>query len=303
MNDFFTTSTGQLRPLWRFVLSALATYVVIFYLPYLTYSLRIPEPFTWAVDRSFTALLLFAIYIWFLRIVDRSVSPSADLGFQKRRAIPQFLFGTLFGASLVALAVAGIALIGKYRVEFVGAGSMIAALLVVMATLLAGALAEELAFRGYPFQRLVDTIGPIGAVLAMSAVFSAIHGFNPSVSRLGLANTVLIGVLFSFAFLQTRSLWLVWGMHFGWNFMLGVVAGLPVSGLTAFAVVVRGKAQGPVWLTGGDYGIEGSLNATLVILLGTFLLVPLLRRTKHTSPGTDRSIQVSEGCISKPEGE
>jgi uncharacterized protein len=302
VNDLFMTSTGKLRPLWRFVLSALATYVVIFCLPYLTYSLRIPEHFTWAVDRGFTALLLFALYISFLRIADGSESPSADLGFDRARAIPQFLYGALFGASLVTIAVMGIALVGKYRVESVG-GSVIVPLFLVTITLVGGALAEELAFRGYPFQRLVDAIGPTGAILAMSMLFSAIHAFNPSVSRLGLANTVLIGVLFSIAFLLTRSLWLVWGMHFGWNFMLGVVAGLPVSGLTTFAVVLRGKTQGPVWLTGGDYGIEGSLNATLVILLGMLVLVPLLWRTKRTSLGTDRGIQVNEGCISKPEGE
>jgi uncharacterized protein len=299
VNDFFTTPTGTLRPLWRFALSALATYGVIFCLPYVTYSLGISERFVWAVDRSLTALLLFAIYIWFLRLLDRSVSPAADLGLDRTRALPQLLQGILFGAALVAIAVMGIALLGKYRVEVVG-GSVIVPLILVTVTLAAGALAEELAFRGYPFQRLVDAIGPVGAILAMSVLFSAIHAFNPSVSRLALLNTVLIGGLFSAAFLMTRSLWLVWGMHFGWNFMLGVVAGLPVSGLKMFAVVLRGKAQGPVWLTGGDYGIEGSLNATLVILLGTLLLT-LLRR--NTSPGIDRSIQVNEGCISKPEGE
>jgi hypothetical protein len=49
--------------------------------------------------------------------------------------------------------------------------------------------------------------------------------------------------------------------------------GLPVSGITNFAVVVHGAANGPVWLTGGDYGIEASATGTAVILLGILLLV------------------------------
>jgi membrane protease YdiL (CAAX protease family) len=303
VNAIFSTPDGTLRPVWRFLISAIATFIVIFYVPGFIYSIGIPQPFTWALDRIITALLLFGIYVWMLRVLDHSRSPAADLGLGKPRARTTFIFGALFGAGLVTVAVIAIALLGGYRAEVSVAGSAGALVIVVTITLLAGAITEELAFRGYPFQRLVEALGPVGAILVLSALFGAIHAYNPSVSRVGLVNTLLIGVLFSIAFLETRSLWLVWGMHFGWNFMLGVVAGLPVSGLKDFSVIVHGHAQGPVWLTGGEYGIEGSLNATFVILLGTAVVIPMLRRMSRTTAGTDGSIQSVQGCISKPEGE
>ena len=69
-----------------------------------------------------------------------------------------------------------------------------------------------------------------------------------------------------------------WGIHFAWNTALGLVFGLPVSGLTDFAVILRTRATGPRWVTGGAYGIEGSVVGTIVILLGFILVILLTRR-------------------------
>jgi len=95
---------------------------------------------------------------------------------------------------------------------------------------------------------------------------------------LSLFNTIFVGVLLAIAYLRVRNLWLPWGIHFAWNTTLGVIFGLPVSGLNEFSVLVHGKAAGPVWLTGGAYGIEGGLAGTLGILAG---FVPLLWITRR----------------------
>jgi hypothetical protein len=67
------------------------------------------------------------------------------------------------------------------------------------------------------------------------------------------------------------------GLHFGWTFVLGVVFGLPVSGLTIFATMIHGKASGPRWLTGGSYGVEASATGSAVIVIATVLLWLWLR--------------------------
>ena len=134
-------------------------------------------------------------------------------------------------------------------------------------------MAEEVAFRGYPFQRLVEGIGPAGGIIVLSVFFGAIHLGNPHVSLWGFLNTIEIGAFFAMAYLRTRSLWMPWGIHFGWNLTLGMGFGLPVSGLNDFAVAVQGTAEGPLWLTGGSYGIEASLTGTVVILVAFFVLV------------------------------
>jgi hypothetical protein len=70
---------------------------------------------------------------------------------------------------------------------------------------------------------------------------------------------------------------MAWGIHFAWNTALGLVFGLPVSGLTDFSVMVKTRAVGVHWMTGGSYGIEGAWLGTIVIATG-FIPVVLLTR-------------------------
>ena len=88
---------------------------------------------------------------------------------------------------------------------------------------------EEAIFRGYPFQCLVASITPLGAILVTSAFFGAAHLGNPHRTWISTINTMLVGVPFAIAYLRTRSLWMPIGMHFIWNFLLDFVFGLPVE--------------------------------------------------------------------------
>ena len=133
--------------------------------------------------------------------------------------------------------------------------------------ILAGAaLGEELFFRGYGFQQLGRAITPTGAALFTGMVFGFVHSSNPDVSEIAVANTVLFGILFGLSLVWSRSFWLPYGMHMGWNFALAAL-GAPVSGLrikgTSLETVPAGS---PLW-DGGAYGPEGGLAATLVALL------------------------------------
>ena len=127
---------------------------------------------------------------------------------------------------------------------------------------------EEVIFRGYAFQRLVEAITPVGAIAVTSALFGLAHFTNPHRTWISTLNTALVGIPFCVAYLRTRSLWLPIGMHFIWNFLQGFCFGLPVSGLAFSATVLTARVQGPAWLTGGNYGPEGGLLATPSILLG-----------------------------------
>ena len=142
----------------------------------------------------------------------------------------------------------------------------------VAALLLFAAANEELLFRGYAFQRLAASVGALWAVLITSALFGAGHLLNPSATPLSTANTVLAGVLLSLAYLKTRALWLPIGLHWAWNFTMGPILGLPVSGLNISPTLFRSEAAGPTWLAGGVYGPEGGLILTLVCLAATLWL-------------------------------
>ena len=74
-------------------------------------------------------------------------------------------------------------------------------------------------------------------------------------------------------YLRTRALWVAWGFHFTWNATMGILFGLPISGITNFSPVVATNAIGPLWITGGDYGPEGSLICAIVILVLIFVTI------------------------------
>jgi hypothetical protein len=202
-----------------------------------------------------------------------SGSPLAAMGLALRRPWLRDLWtGALLGAGMVTAAVAVIEVFGTLTVAVRGTAHAALLAVVVGFVLVTGALSEEVAFRGYPLQRLVEAIGPTSAAIVLSVLFGAVHLLNPHVSGWAFLNTVLIGLLLSFAYLRTRSLWMPIGIHLFWNTTLGLVFGLPVSGLRDFSVVIRARAEGPLWLTGGDYGIEASAMGAVVIGLGVLLI-------------------------------
>jgi hypothetical protein len=108
---------------------------------------------------------------------------------------------------------------------------------------------------------------------------------NRWVQVFAFSNTLLIGVVLALAYLRTKALWLPWGLHFGWNAALGLIYGLPVSGINQFAVVVKSKATGPEWLLGGSYGLEGGMLGTLVILLGLVYVIICIKPNADAYPG------------------
>jgi len=138
------------------------------------------------------------------------------------------------------------------------------AVLFTIVVLFAGSAGEEILFRGYAFQVLLEAWGPFTTVFTVAAVFALLHGGNPNSTGLALINTAGFGALFGYAFLRSHDLWLPIGLHFGWNFALPLF-GVNVSGLT---IKLMGHDMqwtvGSIW-SGGEYGPEGSVLTTVAL--------------------------------------
>ena len=146
------------------------------------------------------------------------------------------------------------------------------------AALLPAALAEELIFRGLPVAVGALAFGRPAAVLALAVLFAAGHAGNPGIGWLGALNIALAGVLLGVAFFLPGGLWTATGAHLGWNLSLAALAA-PVSGLPFPMPGLDYVAGAPQWLTGGGFGPEGGLLATLT-LSGTILVAT--RTLTHT---------------------
>ena len=131
--------------------------------------------------------------------------------------------------------------------------------------LVIAAFGEEALMRGYGLQQIARAITPSGAALAAGVFFGALHAENPSADWVAVVNTSLFGLLFGFAVVRYRSLWPSIGMHLGWNLSLAIL-GANISGLRMGLTALRATPVGSVLWTGGDYGPEASLVATIAVL-------------------------------------
>jgi membrane protease YdiL (CAAX protease family) len=210
------------------------------------------------------------LYTWaFVRIVDRRRLSS--LGLKLR---PGWAGDFWRGAGLALLILAAVfafsLLTGSIRVEGferpAPAGTNVFAYLLgaVVAFLIVG-FYEEMMFRGYVLQRIHERAGVVPSIVVSSFLFAILHAANPGADVFGIMNTVIIGVLLALLYLRSGALWMPIGFHFAWNFSLGYVYSLPVSGLPVHGILKVTETEGTSRLTGGSYGPEAGLLLTIVL--------------------------------------
>ena len=198
----FTDDAGRIQPIWAFVFSAMLSVVAFLVAGYSASAFAGDHVLRFeALFRPALALMLLAIFSWLLTIgnhIEEHRIAAQGLPLSPGWA-RQFGVGCAFGVLLVGLAVVPLAIWGELGFRTVMNSRSLARVAVVLAVVISGALAEELMFRGYPFQRLTEGIGPAGAIAVFSVLFGVVHLSNPGATVWGLVNTVAIGVLLSVA--------------------------------------------------------------------------------------------------------
>lgn len=264
--DIFHNRHERLRGGWRFLLFCAAFFAVYGALGSVTGDpYRIPFLFAatfvgWACGFLFEGL------------------PVRALGWTPHRGwLRDLLLGALFGvAAIILLVLLGI-LFGGYRFAFTPPALSASTLVLAArgaAVWLIPAAAEEALFRGYPLQTTMRAWPFWVSAILLSLLFASIHLLNPNFIPFAFVNTALAGLWLSVAYWRTRSLWLPLALHWAWNWAMGSLFGLPVSGITRYAetALFRPAETTRDWLTGGAYGPEGGAACTVVILLSTIFL-------------------------------
>lgn len=180
-----------------------------------------------------------------------------------------FLRGFALGAIIAALALLlGVPAAGAgWQLDGGAPDAWARSFLLTGLVLLPAAFVEELIFRGAPLVALARSFGRMPAIVGLSTLFGLAHLSNPDVTALGVANIILAGVFLGAVFFTPGGLWTSTGAHLGWNLTLAGLAA-PVSGLPIPMPWLDYAPGGPAWLTGGPFGPEGGLLATLCLLGG-----------------------------------
>ena len=164
-------------------------------------------------------------------------------------------------------------------VEVAGVQLVPSALLGTLLLFLLVAVTEEVMLRGFVLGRmLAGGMNRFVALFLSSALFSAMHLFNPNFALLPFVNILLAGCLLGVSFLYTRNLCFPIALHWFWNWMQGPVLGYEVSGMNSSESLLTLRLTGSDLLTGGSFGFEGSLLCTVLLVVGTLAIIGYYER-------------------------
>ena len=227
------------------------------------------------IEQGMLVFLLMLGYAGLGFTLNGQLSPISAQGLPRRPEwTREFGLGLALGWAAAVICVLAMALAGGIAVGLSFSLPSWGWLLVNLAYFILLCLAEEIAFRGYAFQRFERATGPAGATLGFAVLCAFLASMTPGATRTTAMVTFVLTVVLSLAYLRTRALWVGWGLSFGWKASRALIFGLAVSGDSSHSPVVQGDPTGSFWLTGGGFGLESSWFAFAVLL--TF--IPLLYR-------------------------
>jgi membrane protease YdiL (CAAX protease family) len=251
-------------------------------------SLRIAhEPLAPLVDQAILAVFLLLGYTAMGYVLDREPHPVSAQGWPRREGwTGEAGVGLAVGWALAVACVLPMVVGGGIAIVVVLGYSAWLWLAADIAFFALAALAEEIAFRGYGFQRFVDAVGPLGAALGFAAFYAIVQAMMPGSSRVSISVSVVLSLLLTLVYLRTRALWMSWGINFAWKASRALIFGLTVSGVNSHSPVVQGNPMGPFWLTGGGFGLDGSWVALLALLIALPVVYRLTRELdyKYNAP-------------------
>jgi membrane protease YdiL (CAAX protease family) len=197
-------------------------------------------------------------------------------------ALAGFARGVVLGAiPAVVVMLLGVVAGGRWVPDGAGVGAWAAQVVQLAAALLPSALGEEIIFRGLPLVVLGLAWRRGTAIAIMAALFALAHAANPEVTVLALGNVALAGAYLGVVFYLPggAGLWGATGAHFGWNLTLAALAA-PVSGVPLSMPGLDFEPSSAAWLTGGGFGPEGGLLATITLCTATGVAARYVRQER-----------------------
>lgn len=218
------------------------------------------------------SVLALTGYILFFKYYEkRKVTELATNGLAKNLSI-----GILIGVVLQSLTILVIYATGGFTIVAVNPVSFIIIPLTVAFT---AAILEEILIRGILFRVLEEKLGSYIALALSAIIFGALHLSNPGATLVSaLCVSIEAGILLGAAFMYSRNLWFPIAIHFAWNFIQSGIFGAITSGNEKAESLLVTKIQGSVWITGGEFGPEGSFQAIIFCSIASVILLYLCHK-------------------------
>ena len=213
------------------------------------------------------------IYLYITKIEKRSLR---SIGFSKGNAISSVLKGFLIGLLLIlAIVIIGVSF-GQFKYNGIDLSSCLI-LIIYFIGYGVQSFGEEIYCRGWALTYFAKRHSILFAIFASNIVFILPHLGNSGFDIMSIVNIFLIGILFAIIFLKYDNIWICGGIHTAWNFLLGPVFGLNVSGEAAHSLL-KFSAISPNIFNGGTFGPESSLIVTFVVIVAIVISLYVLKK-------------------------
>jgi membrane protease YdiL (CAAX protease family) len=223
------------------------------------------------------AAVLIAYWIYVRWFEKRPVSELSRV-----KALRELGAGLGMGAALVTGVIGLLYILGVYAPTGTNGWSMEVA--APFASMVFVGAFEEVLCRGIVFRITEKSLGSWAALVISSLLFGLAHVPGNGAGVLAILITIVAGAFFAAAYMLTRRLWLCIGIHVAWNYTLGSIFSITVSGRESKGLLL-GTLSGPEWLTGGAYGLEASvLTLFALAALGACFLWRAVRKGHVIAP-------------------
>ena len=200
--------------------------------------------------------------VWlFIRFIDRK--PLESIGLRIKGYEKDLKVGLALGAGLIAIGFLILFILGYLSVD--GFSFPVGTLILYFLLFVVVSFHEEIMMRGYVLNNLMQSMNRYAALSISSVIFMSIHLLNPNVNFLSVVNLFLAGIVLGIYYIHKPNLWLPIGMHLTWNFFQGPIFGFEVSGIETKSIINQ-SVRGNEIITGGAFGFEGSILATILII-------------------------------------
>ncbi|MCW3116735.1 MAG: hypothetical protein JWM28_817 [Chitinophagaceae bacterium] len=259
----FLTTEKQLRNIWWVAIFLLMLAAFLFPL------IILADHYSFEITMAHQAVLILIVSVICQLFTRKSLSNLT--GRISYKWFKEFFWGSVIGAVLMILPAMLLTVFGylNWQANAFSHSTILSGLTLFLAV----AIGEEFLFRGFMFQRLVQSLGPWPAQLIIAGLFLLTHINNPGmigvIRIIASINIFIASIMFGLAFLKTKSLAMPLGLHFMANFMQGTILGFGVSGGKDPSLLKPLFNKAPLWLSGGDFGIEASILGLCFVIVVT----------------------------------
>ncbi len=207
----------------------------------------------------------------------------ASLGFIKKGAVLEYLLGLVIGL-VMFVSVLGIIYPTDGIINFAFNSSVSIPLIVLyfLGFVVQGA-SEEILLRGFFFVSGSYSSNVVASFFISSFVFAGFHIGNSGVTVLSFINVFLFGAFAALYYLRRGSIWGICAIHSMWNFAQGNIFGFNVSGADFGQSLFTVQSNNELF-AGGQFGPEGGLAVTIVLLIAIAILLPMKNKRVEIPP-------------------